>query len=228
MSARANRSAVLDKVKIDKNLGLEATELTKGAQRFNDWHWGINPGRVMDMDDADYPKMLIECGRLIRMHVRAPEPAHTNSTHPRRKRDTMIELSRSTSNTSHLCFDPDHPEERLYLLLDSRASDAIGKRFWNENNAKPMDLNHLATIAGGKHGKRQDYPRIEVKPIGVLTAIVYYTHKKGDENPGNPRSYYIHQVGELSHHYPILCCDDRGRLWLAGGNYTSPNPGITD
>jgi hypothetical protein len=67
-----------------------------------------------------------------------------------------------------------------------------------------------------------------VKPIGILTGLVYYTHKKGDENPGNPRSYYIHKMGEMSKFYPILAGDAQGRLWLAGGNYSCPSPGITD
>ena len=64
---------------------------------------------------------------------------------------------------------------------------------------------------------------MKVKPVGVLTALVYFTHKQGD----GP-SYYIHQMGELSHHLPILAFDRHGRPWLAGGNYTCPTPGITD
>jgi hypothetical protein len=88
-----------------------------------------------------------------------------------------------------------------------------------------MELNQLASVAGGKHGKRADYPMITVKPIGVLTALVYYTSKAGDSPPP---SYYIHQMAEISGWYPILAVDNSGRLWLAGGNYTVPTPGITD
>lgn len=210
---------------------VDPDELSKGTQHYDDWHWGIGPGKVIDWDDPDYPRMLIECGRLIRLHVRAPDNWIANpkrGSHPRRKRDTMIELARTASENSHIAFDPDHPEERLYLLVDPKASKTLARRFWHENEARSLDLNALAAIAGGKHGKRSDYPKIRVKPVGVLTAVVYYTHKKGDENPGNPKSYYIHAVGELSNHYPILCVDEKGRLWLAGGNYRSPTPGITD
>ena len=135
----------------------------------------------------------------------------------------MIELSRRASAKSFIAFDPDHPDERLYLLLDRSASPAIKHRFWDENHVPSLPLADAARLAGGRHGKRDDYPSVAVKPVGVLTALVYYTHKKGD----GP-SYYIHKMGELSHNFPILCVDSEGRLWLAGGNYTCPTPGITD
>jgi hypothetical protein len=217
------------KYQVDDNVRLNAKELARGAQAFDDWHWGVQPNKVIDWGDNDYPPMLIECGRLVRLHVRAPDGNTARSNrHPRRKRDTMIQLSRDVSSTSHIAYDPDHPDERLYLLVDPRASRTLAKRFWADNAMRPMPLAHLASIAGGRHGKRRDYPNVMVKPVGILTSLVYYTHKKGDENPGNPRSYYIHQMGEMSKYYPILASDDKGRLWMAGGNYTCPSPGITD
>ena len=135
----------------------------------------------------------------------------------------MIELSRRASANSHLAYDPDHPQERLYLLVDKSALPALKKRFWTDNPMAPLPLGQMPRLAGGRHGKRDDYPPVMVKPVGVLTDLVYYTHKKGD----GP-SYYIHKMGELSHHFPVLCVDEQGRPWLAGGNYTCPTPGITD
>lgn len=169
--------------------------------------------------------MLIECGRLVRMHIRAPKGAHQNR-HPRRQRDSMIEFSQSVAANSHIAYDPDHPDERLYLLVPPQASTTLKKRFWDENEFRPMPLNEVAVIAGGRHGRR-DYPNVMVKPIGVLTAVVYFTSKKGDVVNG-VGSYYIHKMGELSKFFPFLCADSRGRLWLSGGNYKSPTPGITD
>ncbi len=206
-------------MKVDATLDLSQADLRKGSKEYEDWHWGIGGQKVVDWNDSDMPPVLIECGRLIRMHVRAPG----GGTHPRRKRDTMIELSQRASKNSHVAFDPDHPDERLYLLLNPEARPAMKERFWNQNNLAPINLNEMASYAGGRHGRRKDYPSVTVKPVGVLTALVYYTHKKGD----GP-SYYIHQMGELSHNFPILCVDKKGRLWLAGGNYTCPTPGITD
>lgn len=207
-------------MKVDSTLSLSQGELARGEKKYEDWHWGVGSQKVVDWNDADMPKTLIECGKLIRMHIRAPGE---RGTHPRRKRDTMIELSRRASAKSFIAFDPDHPDERLYLLLDPAASPAIQHRFWDENRIPSMPLSEVARLAGGKHGKRDDYPSVAVKPVGILTALVYYTHKKGD----GP-SYYIHKMGELSQNFPILCVDAQGRLWIAGGNYTCPTPGITD
>jgi len=215
------------KLKVGKGVSLSQAEMRRGAKAYNDWHWGIGAQQVIDRQDPDYPDMLIECGRLVRMHVRVPQDAKSNR-HPRRQRDTMIELSKQASSDSHVAYDPDHPDERLHLLLNPTAQKTIARRFFHENMAPEMSLNHLASIAGGRHSKRLDYPNVHVKPIGVLTAVVYYTHKKGDENANDDRSYYIHQMGELSHYFPVLAADQKGRLWLAGGNYTCPTPGITD
>lgn len=213
--ARRNRST---SVPVDPTLDISAEDLLRGKKEYEDWHWGEGVQKVVDWNDDDMPPMLVECGRLIRLHVRAPRAER----HPRRERDAWIEFSRSTSEGSHIAYDPAHPHERLYLLVPPGPRAAIANRFWRENDSPTYDLAHLAQIAGGRHA-REDYPHIPVKPIGVLTAVVYRTTKKGDG-----MSYYIHQMGEMSHYFPILAVDAKGRLWLAGGNYTSPTPGITD
>jgi hypothetical protein len=210
---------------VDSGLDLDGSELKKGVDQYNSWHWGYGPRKVVDWNDPDMPRMLIECGKLVRLHVRAPRT--NNSAHPRRRRDAMIEFSRNVSPHAHIAYDPEHPHERLYLLVPASQRRTLKKRFWDNNAMAPRNLNDLAAIAGGKHGRRRDYPNVMCKPIGVLTGVVYYTAKKGD-SPENGGSFYIHHVGELTSHYPFLCIDDEGRLWLAGGNYTSPPPGITD
>lgn len=208
-------------VPVSPTLRLNETELRQGADQFNDWHWGLQPLRVVDWNDPDMPAMLIECGRLVRLHVRAPRG--NARRHPRQHRDAMIEFSARVSANSHLAYDPEHPYERLYLLVDSAALSTLRDRFWKDNTFKPMNLNQLAQLAGGRHSTMADYPHIQVKPIGILTAVVYQTTKKGDG-----LSYYIHKVGEISAIHPILAVDEQGRLWLAGGNTTSPPPGVTD
>jgi hypothetical protein len=216
---------------IADNVKLPNAKVKEGASKFEDWHWGVEPAQVIDWEDNDYPSMLIECGRLIRMHIRTPDTSSNRgnpSAHPRRKRDTMIELSRNVSENSHIAYDPDHADERLYLLIDPKASQTLARRFWHENEMPPMPLSQLAMVAGGRHGKRPDYPSVMVKPVGILTAVVYKTWKKGDENPGDNRSFYIHQLGEMTHFYPVLAADQRGRMWLAGGNYKTPTAGISD
>jgi hypothetical protein len=213
--ARPNRAG---NIPVDPSLNISPDVLDKGEKLYEDWHWGLKPQEVVDWDDTDMPPMLIQCGKLIRLHVRAPN----SGRHPRRQRDAMIEFSRAASANCHIAYDPDHPHERLYLLVVPSARKALCQRFWHGNSAPPSSLAHLAHIAGGKHAK-EDYPDVQAKPIGVLTAVVYFTHKKGD----GP-SYYIHHMGELSHHFPILVIDCEGRLWMAGGNYTTPVAGITN
>jgi hypothetical protein len=206
---------------------LSDAQKEQGRKAFYDWHWFQGSEqeapemKIVHVQDPDVPDMLVECGRLVRLHVRAP--SRDNPKHPRRERDTMIEFSRAVSAASHVAYDPNHPDDRIYLLVSPKARQALADRFWDENPLRAMDLNELASLGGGRHGKRADYPSVQVKPVGITTAVVYFTNKKED----GP-SYYIHKLGELSHHYPILACDDLGRLWFAGGNYTAPTPGITD
>lgn len=188
------------------------------AKKYTDWHWGTNPAQVIDWDDPDLPENMIECGRLVRVHFRAPA-----SVNPRRERDTMVEFARPVARRSHVVYDPSHPSERLYLLVSPAATGRLAERFYDQNTAPEVPLGQLALMVGGRHGKVDDYPNVMVKPIGVMTALVYHTHKK-DDGP----SYYIHKMGEESSHYPVLACDNQGRLWIAGGNYTCPTPGITD
>ena len=196
-----------------------------GEEHYTEWHWGIEPARVVEWDDPDLPEgELIECGRLIRLHFAAPR----GDRHPRRERDTMLQLSRELSQYAHVAYDPNHAKQRIYLLLPKKAMTTVRKRFWQQNEAQAMNLCDLARIAGGHHGRMSDYPKVRVKPIGILTGVLYYTHKQGDENPGDPRSFYLHKMGEETHHYPILAADSQGRLWIAGGAYTAPPPGITN
>jgi hypothetical protein len=142
----------------------------------------------------------------------------------------MLELSRRASANSYIGYQLDHPYDRLLIFLNPDVQEAVRQRFWTRNDAPRMEMNQLAALAGGRHGKLQDYPDLEVKPIGILTAVVYRTEKEGDYTPGasDKKSFYIHKMAELSHYYPILACDDTGRLWILGGNYTAPTPGITD
>lgn len=196
----------------------------RGVKLYKDWHWGIEPEHVIDWPDPDYPEgLLIECGRLVRLHFRLPQPPSGRSRHPRRRSDSMIQLSREAVNQSHVAYDPEHPDHRLYLMLPEGTRRILKRRFWDENPLSAQPLIYWARLAGGRHGRQDDYPGVRAKPVGVLTAIVYFTHKK-DDGP----SYYIHKMGELTCFFPVLCCDEQGRLWLAGGNYRCPTPGVTD
>jgi len=197
----------------------------RGAKLYEEWHWGIPHQGVEDWSDEHVDGnirskdgILIETGRLKELHFREPH----------KRKDTVIKLTRSEANGSHLAFDPDHPYHRLYIFSHPKFAERMHKKYLQDAKYKhnrryqEMPLTKAAKIIGGKHATN-DYPKVQVSPVGILTHVVYATEKKGDGF-----SFYIHKMGEESGIKPALTIDDRGRLWIAGGNYTSPNPGITD
>ena len=184
---------------------------------YRKWHWNVAHSTEKDIDDDDLPEYLVETGRLVELHYR-PVGSERN---PKRK-DKILKLPRKQSNRSHLAFDPSHEHERLYIVLDPKTEKKVQKNMWNGSDFDPMELSELSDYAGGIHAT-DDYPDVEVKPVGILTAVVYATEKHPDGY-----SFYIHHMGEESGIQPALACDEQGRLWIAGGDYTSPIPGITN
>lgn len=199
-----------------------------GLEAYKKWHWGNeatdveeiappsvvkNPNDIKKWDDMN----LVECGRAYEIHF------SPFSRSPKRS-DTIIRLNRKQSEDSHLCFDMDHPSHRLYFVLCPSALKRIKNDFYKVKNPDSdlMPLKELAEYAGGRHAT-DDYEDIMVKPLGILTNVVYATDKKGDGF-----SYYIHKMGEESGIRPALGVASDGSLWFAGGNYTSPVQGITD
>lgn len=190
-----------------------------GKDTYRDWHWGIAPKQVITWNDPDYPEgELVECGRLVELHIREPG----------QKRDTVIRLTKKERDGSHLVFDPNHPNQRLYILSHPdfmarmRAAYRKNPDYKGGSKYRAMPLAEIAKAVGGRHGGR-DYADIIAAPMGILTHVVYATEKQGDGF-----SNYIHKLGEESGIRPALSSDNDGRLWIVGGNYQSPNPGITD
>lgn len=181
-------------------------------ERYEKWHsWGgkgIEPSQIIEIKDPDLPQTLISMGELHELHV---DPVGKDQS----------EIIDFTDGPGYASFDPVHPYERIYLTLP-RNQMRYMKDNYVDPNGEWWDLNALARAIGGKHATN-DYPPIEVQPIGVCTHIVYFTEKVGDGE-----SQYIHEFGEESGVRPWLAVDKRGRLWLASGNYTSPYEGITD
>ena len=184
---------------------------------YRKWHWNVGHVVEKEVDDDDLPDRLIETGRLVEFHYRPT----SFSYNPKRK-DKIYKLNRKDSNNSHLAFDPDHPFERLYFVTAPSLQKKLKREFWQNSDWDGRKLNELAPVIGGKHGTK-DYPDVEVKPLGIMTAVVYATEKGKDGY-----SFYIHKMGEESGIQPAIGVDSQGRLWLIAGNYTNPVPGITD
>ena len=193
----------------------------KSLEAFSDWHWGLEPASVVDWADEQLPDELIECGRLAELRFRIPSA--NSKGNPARRKDSTLTLTKPESNKSHLAYDPNHPSERLYILLEPKLQKKVATTYYAQNPFAEQSLADVAKFTGGRHGTARDYPEVMVKPIGICTAVIYATEKEGDGF-----SFYIHRLGEETGVRPCLCVSEDGRLWLAGGNYTSPTAGITD
>lgn len=198
-----------------------------GKKAFKDWHWGIDPVSTVKIqtpsvlvnpkDKKKWENMkLVECGRLVEIH-------YTPFNQSARKKDQIIRLDEKNSNECHLCFDMEHPHQRLYFILNNDTKNRMKREIMKGNPYDSMDLGELSTLTGGRHGVKNDYEKIQVQPVGVMTNVVYATEKQGDGY-----SFYIHALGEESGIRPTLAMSSDGNLWFAGGNYTSKIQGITD
>jgi hypothetical protein len=217
MTLRRNRGAATQ---------LPAKKVEDGINRYLEWHWytpddlkrGAKGARykLVDWPDADYPERLVECGRLIELRLRVPG----------QRRNLAITLAGKEANRSHLCFDPDHPAQRLYICSSPAVRAEAKARFWGRGGER-WNLNDLAEAIGDRHGTR-DYPDVTIEPVGILSDVIYSTPKQGDfEDDGEVKSSYIHAMGEEGGTQPALAVDRNGRFWVAGGSYTCPTPGIT-
>ncbi|MDP3772635.1 MAG: hypothetical protein Q8Q85_00025 [Gemmatimonadales bacterium] len=193
------------------NKGGTVIPLERGKAAFSDWHWGLPATRMFEWPDPDYPDHLVECGRLVELRVRMPG----------QRRSTSIALAEKEAQQSHLCFDLDHPAQRLYICSSPAVRAESRARFWTGSDMATWDLGDLAAAVGGRQAT-DDYPPVKVRPIGILSKVLYATSKKGD----GP-SIYVHTMGEEGGLPPALAVDSRGRFWIAGGSYTCPSPGIT-
>lgn len=189
-------------------------------QQFTDWHWGKEPEKVVEWKDKRLdacghevlPDALVECGRLKQISFLDPQTGKTSA----------FTLTDAEANRSHMAFDPDHQAGRLYVLLPKNVEKQVQAAYWTANRQTARQISDVARTVGGRHGT-PDYPRLAVKPVGLITDFVYTTEKVGDG-----MSHYRHRAGEVSGIRPLLAADMCGRLWIVGGNYTSPIPGVTD
>lgn len=214
INRRSGKSSVTDDPKTWNKSKSEADY----AKLYEEWHWGVKPDEVVTWDDPLVPDKMIEIGRCWEFHV-------VSLQDKKRKNKKVMEIRDRSKNDSYVAFDPHHAAQRIHLLLSPKAMQDA-QRIYDEYDVKPMPLRYWAKKAGGRHGKMRDYPDVEVKPIGLLSDIVYRCHKKGDDDHMRGSSY-IHRMGEAGGTMPILTVDGTGRLWIAGGSYICPVEGIS-
>lgn len=113
--------------------------------------------------------------------------------------------------------------KRCYPILNREDNDVVRQFFWRGRGT--CYLAELAEAVGGKQNA-WSYPKVRVSPIGPVDYVIYYTHKKGEKPDSH--AYYEHEYGEVTGLRPWLAIDTKGRLWFAGGNYTTTPAGIED
>lgn len=175
------------------------------SDKYREVHWGIEGSKVWEVDDPRLPDELCEMGKLKGFVVIDDDG------------EMEIEFKgKSCSLTFTL-----EASERVYPLLDARTRREM-KALYDETDSPLYQLSQVADHAGGRQAGYA-YPNVRVKVLGELHQVYYHTNKKGD----GP-SLYVHEFGEDSGIKPYLCVSSDGWLWVAGGNFTVPEGGITD
>jgi len=182
-------------------------------KRYESYHWGFKPTRTVRINDAILPAQLVEMGVLRGLYVTLPD-------------DNQIELG--FPEGGWVSIDVSHPVDRLYLPVPNPTMRALKRRYW-DRRTEEWNLGDLSEAVGGRQAA-YEFPEVTVAPVGVVTDIIYLTPKRGDGSPEDPNdgvpSEYIHAFGEEGGEQPFLGVDEKGRLWLAGGDYSVPKAGI--
>lgn len=179
-------------------------KVKKLAKVYTDWHWGSPPDKLIHVRDALVPD-LVGIGRL---------------------RSIALTDGREFEFAPGcwVGFAPDHPHQRIHLVLSPSEREKVRKSMKHAQRTWPIQ--EIARATGGTHAQ-YPLPSVRGAPVGIAEAIVYHTHKVGEED--DKAFDYEHTFGREHSRgsKPALVGDVSGRLWLVGGSYTCPLPGIT-
>lgn len=206
MMRRRNPTAI----EVPTGVDPRSPKVQRLVEAYRTFHWGAPPDRIIRINDPMVPDAA-KLGDLYNLDI-GPSMARAES----------IELPK----TSILAYDKDHPRERLYVILPKQTREEIRNGMKGVPDSKLYWLQEIAESTGGDHAD-YELPELLAYPLGVLQAVVYYTYKRGEE--GDKPWEYKHDFG---HEHsdgirPILAADVSGRLWICGGSYRVPAPGIT-
>jgi len=178
-----------------------------GERAYRRNHWGIAHGRVLQLHDPDLPPDLVEMGILEELDV-----------------EGLGVVTFPEGSYAGLCHDPG-PAQKMYLITEDGARRWARRELWDSSDALPLQV--AQEMAGGRQVRYPHRcPGLPVTVLGEALNVVYYTVKGGDAEEREGVSYK-HELGEDGGVPPLLCVDSHGRLWLAGGSYSVPSPGIT-
>ena len=208
--------------------GLSADEV------YQKFHWGTNPTHKKQVHIPGKPDdhEVSEIGLLTELHidpfpgVSIPHVSVAGMTEEAAEKPDLktlgeIAVTLDDYNNNHVVFDPQHPFHRIYLILSDSSKKSAREGLWKSSKSSTT-LFQLAQKVGGHHAEKNDYPNVKVQPLGKLYYITYFTLKKTDKESCK----YIHRLGEEEGVEPILAVSEDGNLWIAGGSYDCPIPGI--
>lgn len=180
---------------------LNSSEVAELKKAYAAWHWGEPAKIVKQINDALVPH-VIGIGKLVCFELNG---------------DQEIQFPPGC----WLAYDKEHPHERIHVITTPVFRESVRNAMKRRRDT--VTLQEIAKATRGTHA-RYPLPNVHGVPLGVLDAVVYFTHKTGD-----PPSEYHHEFGKEHSKgiKPILAADVSGRLWVAGGSYTCPLAGIT-
>lgn len=179
-------------------------------QNYKEAHWGIPSKKEWHVPDPEVPDVLVEMGKLLEIHLEDGTKIYFGSG---------CHLAYSTTQ-----------DTRLYTVLTKAAKKRLVKEFFDPREG----VDHLGRVAKFTGGRQARYHHADVlvQNIGLMTDVMYRCEKgsylPGEEPDGDSR--YIHKFGELTEGgglLPMVCVDQLGRLWFAGGSYKVLRGGIT-
>lgn len=188
------------------SLDLRNPQVRELAKGYEDWHWGAKPKKLIHVRDRLVPN-LVGIGQLREFHIRRLDGKGTE----------VLKLPKG----SWIGFDPKHPHERLHVVLPAAYREKMRKGMKYVNPTQPIQ--EISQATGGTHVPHK-LPNVHGVPLGVLNAVIYHTDKEGDGPSDYQHEFGKEHSGGIK---PILAIDVSGRMWICGGSYTCPLPGIT-
>ena len=188
-------------------------------------HWGVPATTAYKVSHPALPAgyEVPELGKLLELRVRGKTGGKAGSN---RMRLVRIE----PTQPAQLAYSPDKVS-RLFCLLRPEDNAELARDYGQD--ATWQSLNAIHRERGGRQAQWPYAVDVTVTILGILHAVVYHTNKgsyEPGEDPDGP-SNYVHEMGTEGDEDPVkplLCMDQRGYLYLAGGSYIVEDRGIVN
>ncbi len=176
-------------------------------------HWGIDPDEVRKVYHPAAFAPLAQMGWLeeveLRDRIRSPKVQYS------------LNFLENGKPRGSVAFDGP-PATRLFMLISAPMRAEI-RALIADLEAQGVEWSTTSALAEAAGGRQVRFTEVDeqVMPLGLLWAVTYQTHKRGD-----PPSRYRHRMGEHNGLPPYLAADEEGYLYVCGGTYSVEPRGI--